>query len=101
METKFLKTKEEIEDFLSGKMKVANMNSRLSMKGIEKWKKQFFTVCWDTPIIDGVIEIFSLPNLDQKDGVFTLIKKAEVGENQSRYKVKIDEIEEIILEEYN
>lgn len=101
METRVLKSQKEIEDFLSEKMRVVRMNSRLSMKGIEKWKKQFFAICWDTPIKDGVIEIFSLPNLDQKDGVFTLLKKAEAGENQSRYKVRINEIEEIILEEYN
>ena len=101
MKTIVLKTQKEIEDSLSGKMQVVSMNSRLSMKGIEKWKRQLFTVCWDTTIKDGFVEILSLPNLDQKENVFTLLNKAESVENQSRYKVKIDEIEEIILEEYN
>lgn len=101
METIILRTQQEIKNYLTGEMKVDNMNARLSMKGIEKWKKQLFNVCWDATIKDGFIEIFSLPNLNQKDGVFILIKKAEVGENQSRYKVKVDEIEEIVLEKYN
>lgn len=102
METIILKTQQEIKNFLTGEMKVDNMNARLSMKGIEKWKKQVLNVCWDATIKDGFVEILSMPNLDQKKGVFTLLEKtAKLDETKSRYSVKIDEIEEIILEEYN
>ena len=102
METKILKTQQEIKNFLTGEMKVNNMNARLSMKGIEKWEKQMFNVCWDATIKDGFIEILSMPNLNQKEGVFTLLEKnAKLDETKSRYMVKVDEIEEIILEEYN
>lgn len=102
METIILKTKQEIKNFLTGEMKVDNMNARLSMKGIEKWKKQVLNVCWDATIKDDFVEILSMPNLDQKKGVFTLLEKnAKLDEKKSRYSVKIDEIEEIILEKYN
>ena len=102
METIILKTQQEIKNFLTGEIKVDNMNARLSMKGLEKWKKQMFNVCWDATIKDGYIAILSMPNLDQKEGVFTLLEKnAKLDKTKSRYLVKVDEIEEIILEKYN
>ena len=102
MKTLVLTTQKEIEDFLNGEIKADIMNARLSMKRIEKWKKQVFNVCWDATIKDGFIEILSIPNLDQKEGVFILLEKnAKLDKTKSRYMVKVDEIKEIVLEKYN
>ena len=99
METKILKKRDEIMNFLEGGISENNMNAFLSMKGIERWKRQVFNVCWDSKPNGGFVEILSIPNLDQKAGVFSLLEeKAEIDKTKSRYRIKISEIEEIVLE---
>ncbi len=99
METKILKKRDEIMNFLEGKISHNNMNARLTMKGMEAWNKQVFNVCWDATIKDDFIEILSLPNLNPKAGVFTLVEeKAKIDRTKSRYGMKISEIEEVLLE---
>lgn len=92
-----LKTQEEIEKFFNGGFSCKN--SFLSIKGLDRWKKQVFNICWDATVKDGFIEILSIPKLDEKAGTFTLVEeKAEIDKTKSRYKVKLSEIEEIVLE---
>ncbi len=101
MDETVLKTQKEIEDFLTGEMKVDNMNSKLSMNEIRGWEKRPFHVYHGADIkdgdkiISGMIHIASQVGLPIKDGVVIPVKPFT---DKFVYNIKVAEITEIMLE---